>query len=266
MNEWGCLHQIGGCSLDQMRYRGGSKRSPHRIPRRSHSNPQRREKNLITFLSMVRCTSLTLENGARFCGNHPQWCNCTFFFSFNGAAAPFSRSRMVPAPVEISPPYLEWCGCTFFSPWILTLLWRLSSPLSSFFHFPKNNSDPSLYLSQKPSSFIHQPMYLPPFFPKKNYNPSLYLLPENHPHSSIIYILLSCPVSTLPKLVWSLFMSIFCTFPLTPPTWKKPLTSPERAKKHPHATESPSQKYSPSLRTSSRSTFPRFLMPNKKIK
>ena len=90
-----------------------------------------------------------------------------FFFSFNGAVAPFSCSIMVPAPIEISPPCLEWCGCIFFSPWILTLLWRLSSPLSSFLHFPKNNSDPSLYLPQKPSSFIHQPMYLPLSFPKK---------------------------------------------------------------------------------------------------
>ena len=88
-------------------------------------------------------------------------------------------------------------------------LWRLSSPSSWFIHplYGKSSFHVTLVIPFILSLMLSKP-------------PSCTFL-QNHPHSSIIYILLSCPESTFLKPMWSISMSIFCTFLLTPPTWKK---------------------------------------------
>ena len=126
-----------------------------------------------------------------------QWCGCTFLFS---------RVLLMWGSPLLA---LEWCGCTFFFLWILTLLWRLSSPSSWFIH--------PLY----GKSSFHVTLAIPFILNLMLSKPPPCTFPQNHPHSSIIYIHLSCPESTLPKSMWSISMSVFCTFPLTPPTWKK---------------------------------------------
>ena len=116
-----------------------------------------------------------------------QWCGCTFLFSLTGAAVPFS----------------------FLS------IPSLSRSQSISIMLPPSTSDHLLLSSQ--NILILFPT-LSIFFSstcwKLLFQKNLFLLcifPKNHPHSSIIYFLLSCPKSTFPKPVWPLLMSVLCT-------------------------------------------------------
>ena len=155
-----------------------------------------------------------------------QWCSCTtlsllmvwLHLSF------LKVSLMWGSPLLA----LEWSDCIFFSLWIITPLWRLSSHSSWFIH--------PLY----GKSSFHVTLAIPFILNLMLSKPPPCTFPQNHPHSSIIYILLSCPNPP--------FQNRCGPFPWASSAlsyWlhlhgKKPLTNPERASKHPHAAKSPS--------------------------
>ena len=98
-------------------------------------------------------------------------------------------------------------------------------PKTGFNHSPAHVSSSFLFKiflillciipKNHPHSSTSPCVFLIPF--QKRFSSFFVSSPRNHPHSSIIYIHLSCLESTLPKPMWSLSMSVFCTFPLTPP-------------------------------------------------
>ena len=204
-----------------------------------------------------------------------QWCGCTFFYSqgcrscgdppslLNGTTAPFYSLSMVQLHLSH---VLESSS----------LLLRLSFCSSWFYH--------SLYGKY----FFPCNAYYSPHNLHDALQTAPYIFPQNQLHSSTS----SCVfLIHFKKKFWSFSVSspktiiihplfIFFFHVPNPPfqnhcgpfPWasfahllvdstymEKPLTSLERASNHPHAAESPYQKYSPSSRTSlSNSTFPMF--------
>ena len=77
-------------------------------------------------------------------------------------------------------------------------LWSFSHVAFSFFLFLEN------FLSLKKKTLLF-----------------IYIFPTKLSSFIPMSVLLSCLESTLPKLLWSISMSVFYTFLSTPPTWKK---------------------------------------------
>ena len=175
-------------------------------------------------------TSPFLSSGATAAFFSFQWCGCTSLSLLNGAVAPLFPFSIV--RLHLSFPS-QWCGYTSLFPlngvaahFSSLSLVRLYLSLFSQFHlYHALNQSLLCCPSPHPITFY----YLPKTFSfsslrsafffsstcwKLLFQKNLFLLcifPKNHLHSSIIYFLISCPKSTLPKPVWSLLMSVLYT-------------------------------------------------------
>ena len=133
---------------------------------------------------------------------------CTFLSFLNGAATALSSLSMVQLHISL---LSHWCDCTFlFSLNSISIMLSINLCHATPLHI----WSPSIIFPKHSHSLPYAQYFFSSTCWKLPFQKNLFLLCiflKNHPHSSIIYFLFSCPKSTIPKPVWSLLISVLCT-------------------------------------------------------